>query len=81
MRAFLLVLGLVLLSGTLHADAPRRELMRGWYLQSTDTIEQAFQLRLQEYTQIRPVKFRGMRILMHEVTREPLRCVEQYIKH
>ena len=82
MRAFATVLALVLISGFAHASKPRQELVRGWYLQSTDTIEQAFQLRLQEFTQIRPMKFLGAAIRggMHEVTREPLRCVEQYIR-
>ena len=82
MRSRIMLLGLLLLSAAPPASEPRQELVRGWYLQSTDTIEQAFQLRLQEFTQIRPAKFLGATIRggMHEVTREPLRCVERYIR-
>lgn len=69
--------------GRVNADGRpplQTELLRGYYLsKGDDGIYNAFKVRLNKYTQIRPVSFMGRRVLLHEVTREPLRCVERYI--
>lgn len=60
--------------------ALQTELLRGYYLSSTESIHNAFKLRLDKYTQIRRIPFMGYGVLMHEVTRQPLACVEKHIR-
>ncbi len=59
----------------------QRFLVRKHYLAlGRDGIQKAFQYRLQTYTQIRPTRFFGLTLNVHEAVIEPLRCVEQEIR-
>lgn len=83
MKHTAILLSALLLTSLVAADSRpqlQQNLIRSNYIRSTETIHEAFLYRLHAYTSIREVEFMGLKVLMHEATREPLRCVTRYIR-
>lgn len=72
---------LLLLGASRDSGSVQGFLVRSTYLkQGTKGLQRAADYRLKTYTDIRPTKFFGLPVWLHERVHEPLRCVERRIR-